>query len=173
MLKIFTTQLAGIFSRIQDKESEAIEDGARLLAQAAVSGHTIYLYGANEMQGILCEAELGSEPMPSVKAFPDTADSITESERVLMFCSGPGTAEEQALAQRLYEKGIGLVGVSPVIKDQTGIEAFCDVHIDSKLKMPLLPDEDGTRYGFPSLMTGLYVYHALSFTLKEMMQEYA
>lgn len=34
MLKIFTTQLAGIFSRIQDKESEAIEDGARLLAQA-------------------------------------------------------------------------------------------------------------------------------------------
>ncbi|MCT6830342.1 MAG: DUF2529 domain-containing protein, partial [Bacillus velezensis] len=34
-------------------------------------------------------------------------------------------------------------------------------------------DEDGTRYGFPSLMTGLYVYHALSFTLKEMMQEYA
>lgn len=29
MLKIFTTQLAGIFSRIQDKESEAIEDGAR------------------------------------------------------------------------------------------------------------------------------------------------
>lgn len=89
-----------------------------------------------------------------------------------MFCSGPGTAEEQALAQKLYEKGIGLVGVSPVIKDQTGIEEFCDVHIDSKLKMPLLPDEDGTRYGFPSLMTGLYVYHALSFTLKEMMQEY-
>lgn len=27
MLKIFTTQLTGIFSRIQDKESDAIEDG--------------------------------------------------------------------------------------------------------------------------------------------------
>ncbi|MCP6680905.1 DUF2529 domain-containing protein [Bacillus nakamurai] len=173
MLKIFTTQLAGIFSRIQDKESDAIEDGARLLAQAAVSGHSIYLYGANEMRGILCEAELGSEPLPSVKAFPETAEAITESDRVLMFCSGPGTAGEQALAEELYEKGVGLVCVSPIVKDQPGIEAFCDVHIDSKLKMPLLPDEDGTRYGFPSLMTGLYVYHALSFTLKEMLQEYA
>lgn len=30
MLKIFTTQLTGIFSRIQDKESDAIEDGARV-----------------------------------------------------------------------------------------------------------------------------------------------
>lgn len=105
MLKIFTTQLAGIFSRIQDKESEAIEDGARLLAQAAVSGHTIYLYGANEMQGILCEAELGSEPMPSVKAFPDTADSITESDRVLMFCSGPARLKNRRWLKSFMKKG--------------------------------------------------------------------
>ncbi|MBR3379532.1 MAG: DUF2529 family protein, partial [Bacillus sp. (in: Bacteria)] len=39
MLKIFTTQLSGIFSRIGEKQAEAIEDGARLLAQAVVSGH--------------------------------------------------------------------------------------------------------------------------------------
>lgn len=124
MLKIFTTQLAGIFSRIQDKESEAIEDGARLLAQAAVSGHTIYLYGANEMQGILCEAELGSEPMPSVKAFPDTADSITESDRVLMFCSGPGTAEEQELAKSFMKKGSASLAYLLSSKIKPGLRNF-------------------------------------------------
>lgn len=90
-----------------------------------------------------------------------------------MFCSGTGTAEEQALAKELYEKGAGVVCVSPAAKDSAGIEQYCDVHIDSKLKMPLVPDEEGTRYGFPSLMTALYVYHALSFTLKEILQEYA
>ena len=31
MLKIFTTQLTGIFSRIQEGESDSIEDGARLV----------------------------------------------------------------------------------------------------------------------------------------------
>ncbi|MCY8499146.1 DUF2529 domain-containing protein [Bacillus atrophaeus] len=173
MLKIFTTQLTGIFSRIQDKESEAIEDGARLLAQAVVSGHSIYLYGANELLGILHEASAGREPFPSIKVFPDSIEHITESDRVLMFCSSPGTEEEQALAKELYEKGAGVVCVSPVVKDQNGIEQYCDVHIDTKLKMPLVPDEDGTRFGFPSLMVGLYVYHALSFTLKEILQEYA
>ncbi|MCC2930175.1 DUF2529 domain-containing protein [Bacillus sp. LBG-1-113] len=171
MLKIFTTQLTGIFSRIQDKESDAIEDGARLLAQAVISGHSIYIYGANELQGILHEATESKEPLPSVKAFPANADDVTESDRVLMFCTGTGTDEEQALAKELYEKGAGVVCVSPASK--AGIEQYCDVHIDSKLKMPLVPDEDGTRFGFPSLMTALYVYHALSFTLKEILQEYA
>nr|WGD93364.1 DUF2529 domain-containing protein [Bacillus subtilis] len=173
MLKIFTTQLTGIFSRIQDKESDAIEDGARPLAQAVISGHSIYLYGANELQGVFFEATESKEPFPSVKAFPESAEEVTESDRVLMFCSGTGTAEEQSLAKELYEKGAGVVCVSPAPKDSAGIEQYCDVHIDSKLKMPLVPDEDGTRYGFPSLMTALYVYHALSFTLKEILQEYA
>ena len=34
MLKMFTTQLSGLFNRIFDKEELSIEDGARLLAQA-------------------------------------------------------------------------------------------------------------------------------------------
>lgn len=89
------------FSRIQDKESDAIEDGARLLAQAVISGHSIYLYGANELQGVFYEATESKEPFPSVKAFPENAEEVTESDRVLMFCSGTGTAEEQELAKEL------------------------------------------------------------------------
>ncbi|MFL6556676.1 MAG: DUF2529 family protein, partial [Bacillus sp. (in: firmicutes)] len=33
MLKMFTTQLTGMFKRIEEKEEYSFEDGARLLAQ--------------------------------------------------------------------------------------------------------------------------------------------
>lgn len=69
MLKIFTTQLTGIFSRIQDKESDAIEDGARLLAQAVISGHSIYLYGANELQGVFLRPLKAKNPSHLSKPF--------------------------------------------------------------------------------------------------------
>lgn len=104
MLKIFTTQLTGIFSRIQDKESDAIEDGARLLAQAVISGHSIYLYGANELQGVFYEATESSEPFPSVKAFPESAEEVTESDRVLMFCSGPAQPKSRRSRKSFMKK---------------------------------------------------------------------
>ncbi|MBU8787618.1 MULTISPECIES: DUF2529 domain-containing protein [Bacillus] len=175
MLKIFTTQLSGIFNRIQEGEAQSIEDGARLLAQAVISDHSVYVYGKNELEGILKEALYSSEPFPSVKPLPQDEENwpaFQTADKVLMFCAASADENELNMAEKLNEKGIGLVAVSPSGKDGAPIAAFADVHIDSKLKMPLLPDEDGTRFGFPSLMVCLYVYHALSFTLKEILQEY-
>lgn len=175
LLKIFTTQLTGIFNRIQEGEAQSIEDGARLLAQAVISDHSVYVYGKNELEGILKEAMYSSEPFPSVKLLPKDEENwpgFEMTDKVLMFCAGSADDEELKMAEKLYEKGIGLVVVSPSGKDGAPISSFADVHIDSKLRMPLLPDEDGTRYGFPSLMVSLYIYHALSFTLKEILQEY-
>lgn len=97
MLKIFMMQFVGIFFCIQDKEFEVIEDGVWLLVQAVVSGYFIYLYGVNEMQGILCEVEFGFELMFVVKVFLDIVDLIIESDRVLMFCLSLGMVEEQVL----------------------------------------------------------------------------
>ncbi|MFN2744628.1 MULTISPECIES: DUF2529 domain-containing protein [Bacillus] len=175
MLKIFTTQLSGIFNRIQDGESEPIEDGARLLAQAVISDHSVYVYGKNELEGILKEALYSSEPFPSAKPLPRYEEDWPDfqpADKVLMFCAHSSDDEELKMAENLKEKGIDLVVVSPVGKEGAPIAASADVHIDSKLKMPLLPDDDGTRFGFPSLMVSLYIYHALSFTLKEILQEY-
>ncbi|MFB8736053.1 DUF2529 family protein [Bacillus sp. SL00103] len=53
------------------------------------------------------------------------------------------------------------VGVGPAQKEPSIIEEHCDVHIDFQLKKPLVPGlDDGTRFGYPALMTCLYVYHA-------------
>ena len=42
MSKILTTQLTGLFQRIGQSEEEAIEETARLLAQAAIGQGTVY-----------------------------------------------------------------------------------------------------------------------------------
>ena len=58
MLKMFTTQLTGLFKKIAEKEEFSFEDGARLLAQ----GQTIYLLGFKEMKAVEFEALEGAEP---------------------------------------------------------------------------------------------------------------
>ncbi|RBN40554.1 DUF2529 domain-containing protein, partial [Priestia megaterium] len=32
--------------------------------------------------------------------------------------------------------------------------------------------EDGSRFGFPAMMVALYAYYGLTFTLKEIVEEY-
>ena len=67
MLKMFSTQLTGLFMRIADKEEFQFEDGARLLAQAAVGHGAIYFKGFGEMRGVEFEAIEGAEPLESAK----------------------------------------------------------------------------------------------------------
>ncbi|MED0682049.1 DUF2529 domain-containing protein [Bacillus altitudinis] len=175
MLKIFTTQLSGIFSRIGDKQAEAIEDGARLLAQAVVSGHAVYFHGKNELAAVVLEASESKEPFPGAKVLPldqKERSLLHPSDRVLLFYSDPEDQEIQSLVKELHEQGTPIVGVGPAQKETSFIEEHCDVHIDFQLKKPLVPAEDGTRFGYPALMTCLYVYHALSFTVKEIVEEY-
>ncbi|MFS0654059.1 DUF2529 domain-containing protein [Bacillus sp. 179-C3.3 HS] len=175
MLKIFTTQLSGIFSRIGDKEAEAIEDGARLLAQAVVSGHSVYFHGKNELAAVALEAIESQEPFPGAKILPhdpQERSSLHTSDRVLLFYSDPEDQEIQTLVKELHAQGTPIVGVGPAQKEPSLIEEHCDVHIHFQLKQPLVPADDGTRFGYPALMTCLYVYHALSFTVKEIVEEY-
>ncbi|ALC82760.1 MULTISPECIES: DUF2529 domain-containing protein [Bacillus] len=170
MLKIFTTQLSGLFKRIHDQEEEAIEDGARMLAQSAISGHTVYIYGKNEFSGIAKEAIYGRETLPYVKEFPEEIGEITPQDKVLMFLQGTTEQDELDLVRSLHEQETGIIAVST--EGREAFENYCDVWIDTKLKKPLVPDDTGERIGYPSLMAGLYVYHALALTLKEILDEY-
>ncbi len=176
MMKIFMTQLNGHFNRIQEQEELAIEDGARLLAQAAVGSGTIYIHGYGELRGIVDEAILSSEPLSSAKPLfseDGTINKLTDADRVLLITHRSNDQEAIELAEKLRELGIGTVGVSCFLKDEKNrLDELVDVHIDSKLKKGLIPDEDGSRYGYPALMTSLFVYYALSFTLKEILSEY-
>lgn len=176
MLKIFSTQLQGQFKKIMEQEELSIEDGARILAQSVISDGNIFVHGISEMGAVTMEALYGSEPLSTAKPlFCDgkMADA-TDLDRVLLISRFSTDSEAVALAKDLHKKGIQTVAIAAIKKnvDTQSLIDFVDVLIDSKLTIGLLPNEDGTRFGFPSAMTALFTYYGLAFTIKEMVEEF-
>ncbi|MGM9927011.1 MAG: DUF2529 family protein [Bacillus sp. (in: firmicutes)] len=174
MLKIFSTQLSGIFKKIADQEY-TIEDAARLLAQATVGDGHIYICGMNEMQGVLYEAIEGIEALPYFQQLPPTAEAFSQlstADRVIIITRYHNDQEAIDLAQRLYDQHIPFVALSTIQDEaQDGIQALADVHLDLHVKRGLVPTETGERTGFPSLLVALYAFHGISLTLKELLDE--
>ncbi len=172
MLKMFSTQLTGLFKRLQEKEEFSIEDSARLLAQAAAGEGKIYIHGTKEMTGIGCEATQSQEPLRDA-AILQKADEITETDRVIIFSMNSDDEEALGLAKTLAEKGIPFVAVSTAVAEGSeSLADLADVHIDLKLTKGLLPDEEGNRFGYPASMAALFVYYGIKFTIEEILAEY-
>ncbi|MFJ7725993.1 DUF2529 domain-containing protein [Neobacillus sp. NPDC097160] len=175
MLKMFTTQLTGVWKKIDEKEEFSFEDGARLLAQAPVGDGSIYIFGTKEMKAVEVEALDGAEPFVGAKVLTaaDVAE-LGEADRVLMFTRTSGDEDALAVAKQLREKGVPFVAVSTVMEPDAAdhLVGMADVHIDLRLTKGLLPDDFGNRYGYPSSMAALFVYYGLKFTIDEMLAEY-
>ncbi|KMY55690.1 hypothetical protein AC623_18570 [Bacillus sp. FJAT-27231] len=171
MLKMFTTQLNGLFQRITDKEADQIEDGARLLAQAVVGEGRIYIKGFQEMKAVEAEAVSGADSLSSIQPF-DSADAITQSDRVLLVSRFAHDSEALTTAAALEERGIPFVAVAGLIlEEKDSLYELADVFIDTKVTKGLLPSENGGRTGFPSSLAALYIYFALKLTIDEILQE--
>ncbi|PPA69649.1 DUF2529 domain-containing protein [Jeotgalibacillus proteolyticus] len=171
MLKMFTTQLTGLFSRLHSKEEMAIEDAARLLAQAIAGEGHIYLKGFGEMQGAVIEALYGEEPLKGALELNEP-EILDQADRALIFARRSTDAEAISLGQKLAEKNIPFVVVCGKVKDAEGdIMESADINLNTQVVKGLLPDDEGNRYGFPSLLAALYLYHGIKFTLDEMLDE--
>ena len=171
LLKMFSTQLSGLFKRLQEQEEFSLEDSARLLAQAAAGEGKIYLYGSGEMQAVLFEALEGAEPLAHAARF-DMAE-VTPADRVLLFARHSTDPDAVAIAKELAEKYLPFTAVSTVIPgDEPGLDTLADVHIDLKLTKGLLPDENGERFAIPNTMAALFVYYGIKFTIDEIIAGY-
>ncbi|MHC0036545.1 DUF2529 domain-containing protein [Pseudoneobacillus sp. C159] len=173
MLKMFATQLSGLFKRIQEKEEFAFEDAARLIAQGAVSEGSIYLYGVKEMEAVVLEATVGAEPLRHAKPFPADISGILDSDRVLIISRLSTDPEALACAQQLRDAGIPFVAMATKVEsDAEDLFDFADVSLNLQLNKGLLPDETGNRFGFPTAIAGLFTYYGLKFTFDEILAEY-
>ncbi|MCL6570148.1 MAG: DUF2529 domain-containing protein [Bacillus sp. (in: Bacteria)] len=174
MLKMFTTQLTGLFKRVAEKGEFSFEDGARLLAQAPIGDGKIYLFSTKEMMAVEFEAFSGAEPAAWATIFPvENVNILQDSDRVLIFTRFADDQEALVIASLLQEKGIPFVAVSSVVASSAGdLLELADVHIDLGLKKGLLPDDFGNRYGYPSSMVALFAYFGLKFTIDEILGEY-
>ncbi|KAA0565953.1 DUF2529 domain-containing protein [Bacillus sp. CH30_1T] len=172
MIKMFTTQLTGLFKRIYDKQEFEIEDGARLLAQAAIGQGNIYIKGYGEMEAVTADALFGAEPLPSAKRY-DGSIPLTEADRVLVVSRFSTDEDAVELGKKLADEGIPFVAVSGLVEGEENLVDLADVYLDTKVIKGMLPgDEIGERVSFPSSMAALYLYFALGFVIREMLEEF-
>ncbi|MGD6874903.1 DUF2529 domain-containing protein [Bacillus infantis] len=175
MLKMFSTQLTGIFKKLVDKEEFSIEDAARLLAQAPAGEGRIQIYATREMKAAALEATEGAEPLASAAHWTDahSENDIADTDRFLIISRHSNDEQAVALAKALSEKTIPFAAISTAVEGEgPSLAELADVHIDLKLTRGLLPDEEGNRFGYPSAIAALFVYHGLKFTIDEILSEY-
>jgi uncharacterized phosphosugar-binding protein len=172
MLKMFTTQLSGLFKKITEQNEFAFEDGARLLAQAVVGSGAIHICGTGEMAAVAFEALEGAEPLLRAKKWSGFAN-VTPSDRVILLSRFSDDKDALELAKELAQRNIPFVAVCTVVEgDGQELSELADVVIDLKLERGLLPDENGNRIGYPGAIAALFAYHGLKFTLEEILEDY-
>ncbi|MDZ5711214.1 DUF2529 family protein [Jeotgalibacillus haloalkalitolerans] len=172
MLKMFTTQLTGLFGRLQSKEEMEIENAARLLAQASVGDGSIYIKGFGEMAGVTAEALQGEEPLEGVRELQN-ADELTVADRVLLVTRRTTDPQALAFAEKLIEAEVPFAVIAGKVKDaEQDLQEKADSFLNTQTVRGMLPDEFGGRFGFPSLMAALYLYHGVKFVLDEILEDY-
>ncbi len=173
MLKMFTTQLTGLFGRLQSKEEMEIENAARLLAQATVGDGSIYIKGFGEMAGVAAEALQGEEPLEGVRELQNNIAGLTVADRVLLVTRRTTDPQALSFAEKLMEAEIPFAVIAGKVKDaEDDLAKKADSFLNTQTVRGMLPDETGGRFGFPSLIAALYLYHGVKFVLDEILEDY-
>ncbi|MFK8794126.1 DUF2529 family protein [Planococcus plakortidis] len=161
-MKILTTQLTGLFQRIA-KDEEALEDTARLLAQAVIGEGRIHLAAFGELEAVAAAALNGPEMFESAVRF-DPAAELSTADRVWILARRD---EGDSLAQELAGRSIPFAMLTAESHANEAAHAFLSLNIDKGL----LPGEDGGRIVIPHGLGALYAYHAVKITMDEMLAD--
>ncbi|MBM7645388.1 putative phosphosugar-binding protein [Scopulibacillus daqui] len=167
MLKIFTTQLLGVFNDIQKNNENDIEDSARLLAQAVISDGKIIVHGLGSYQSVAVEAVEGENKLPKAEYLKN--QDIEPMDAVLIAANENNQEEALSLARELKNKGCPVIGIFENA-GENGYE-YVDIVIQTGKNRPIVPLNDDKKIGKPSSMASLYAYLAVYLTTIDMLDE--
>lgn len=169
MSKILTTQMSGLLQRIIQSEEEAIEETARLLAQAGVGEGNVYFACFDEMQVVELNALQGAEQF--TKLLPWTKETvICDADRVCIFTRSAHNTEAIALAQKLNDDFIPFAVVSSeVANSENPLADLAYTYISTRIKGGLLPNDLGERIVIPHAIAALFIYEAIKIAYDEML----
>ncbi|REB05919.1 DUF2529 family protein [Sporosarcina sp. BI001-red] len=170
-MKMLTTQIAGLLQRIATNHEEAIEDTARLLAQAAVGDGRVVMVGMNELNGLVMNAIEGAEPFANVIRY--SADlELGSMDRVWLFTRSSGNADALEIGKVLSKQGVAFAVVgSEKSSGQNELSELADVYISTGISKGLLPNDEGDRVVEPHLLASLFVYEAVKLSYDEMLMD--
>lgn len=173
MLKMFSTQVLGVFNRLQSQEDLMIEDSARLLAQSIIGNGRVFIFATQEMKAVAFEATESQEPLKNTFIWSEEHHELFETDRFLIISRYSTDKEAVDMGKQLTAKGIPFAAISTELSNgQESIVDIADVHVDLKLLKGLLPDEEGNRFGYPASMVALFVYYGIKFIIDEILSEY-
>ena len=173
MLKMFSTQVLGVFNRLQSQEELMMEDSARLLAQAIVGNGRVFIFATKEMKAVAYEATEGLEPLKNAYIWNAEHDEVFETDRFLIVTRHSTDKDAVEMGKQLAAKGIPFSAISTELSNgEESLVDLADVHIDLKLVKGLLPDENGNRFGYPASMAALFAYYGIKFIIDEILMEY-
>lgn len=174
MLKIFTTQLIGVFNDIQKKNEIEIEDCARLLSQTIISDGHIYVHGFGGLQAVVNEATVGENALPKsdILLKDNGIQQVTERDCIIVLTSADQDEEAVAIVKKVKMTGCAVVGISG--SDHHSPSPFheaVDLHLSHCAKGSLVPLENGKKIGQPLLLAALYTYQMIYLTTMDILDE--
>lgn len=173
MSKILTTQLTGLLQRIQQSEEGAVEETARLLAQASIGQGVVYFAGFGEFEALVHNALTSAEPFVNATNWtPETV--VEEADRVIIFTRSGQDAEAIALANQLNDAFIPFSAVaSEVASPENELSELAYTYISLKMRGGILPHPTklGERIVMPHLIAALFIYEAIKMEYDEMISE--
>ena len=170
-LKMLTTQIAGLLQRIAGNQEEAIEDTARLLAQAAAGEGRVLLAGFSEMDGVTANALEGAEPFAHVARLTEET-TMGPMDRVWLLVRNAADDEALTLARSLADDRIPFAAVANAkASEENELSELADAYIATGLSKGLLPDDDGNRIVEPHLLATLFIYEAVKMSYDEMLAD--
>ena len=171
-MKMLTTQLSGLLDRIATNNEDAIEETARLLAQATVGEGRIIIAAFGEYEAVSTVATKGHNAFQRAVMFEDGL-AIDAADRVWILT--PSVDDERAvnLARQLDDAFIPFAVVAPEKEDGQELYNEAMTFISTGLLKGLLPGENGERIVEPHGLSALFIYEAVKLAYDDMLVDFA
>lgn len=167
MDKIYTTQLTGLFKKINESQIESFEDAGRLIAQSLSANGTLYVKAFDQVSALELAVTTGSEPMPQSQILRE--QPLTSRDRVLLFLSNMTNEEALSILKTCRESQTPTIVIAP--EWEAVIDKESDVLLLTSATKGLVPDDTGNRVGHPGTIASLFLYNQLYLVVHDILTE--
>lgn len=170
-MKMLTTQISGLLQRIAMNGEEAIEETARLLAQATIGEGRVIIAGYEDMDAVVSAAKFGADVFTRVIRYEEGMD-IDKSDRVWILTRTETDEPALELARDLAGRFIPFAAVASGKADENNeLAELAFTYVSTGITRGLLPGDNQERIVHPHSLAALFIYEAVKRSYDEMLSD--
>ncbi len=170
-MKMLTTQIGGLFQRLAENNEEAIEETARLLAQATIGEGKVIFAGFDELSTVYTVSQNELDPFIGATEYQSNKE-INTPDRVWILTKSAKDPRALKLARALSLQFIPFAALAIEKEDKDNeLAHLAATYISTGLTKGLLPGDDGQRMVQPHALATLFVYEAVKIAYDEMVTD--